>query len=92
MENLAVAFLTPILTGLIVWAIERHRMKEEADRQEIEQVNREVNNATMELSYATSIAVTDGKKNGELKRAREAYDKAVKHRNELGQKLMMNKR
>lgn len=79
---------TPILTALVVWFIERARDKHDALKDEIEQVNREVNNATMELAYATSIAVSEHKCNGELHRAQKAYDNAVEHQKELGQKLI----
>ena len=88
MDTILQAIVTPILTALAVWLIERHRVKKEDEREEIERVNREVNNATMELANATAIAVTERKTNGELKRAKEAYNKAVKARDELGQKLM----
>ena len=91
MDTILQAIVTPILTALAVWLIERHRVKKEDEREEIEQVNREVNNATMELTYATSLAVSEHKCNGELHRAQEAYSTAVQHRNELGQKLMQNK-
>lgn len=91
MDTILQAIVTPILTALAVWLIERHRIKKEDEREEIEQVNREVNNATMELTYATSLAVSEHKCNGELHRAQEAYNAAVQHRNELGQKLMRNK-
>ena len=91
MDTILQAIVTPILTALAVWLIERHRVKKEDEREEIEQVNREVNNATMELTYATSLAVSEHKCNGELHRAQEAYNTAVQHRNELGQKLMQNK-
>lgn len=91
MESYITAFITPVLTALVVWFIERARMKKEDEREEIEMVNREVNNATMELAYATSVAVEKGKTNGELRLARKAYSDAVKHRDELGQKLMSKK-
>lgn len=79
---------TPILTALIVWLIERARDKHDELKDEIEQVDREVNSATMELAYATAVAVERGKTNGELKKAKDAYNNAVKHQKELGQKLI----
>lgn len=79
---------TPILTALVVWFIERARDKHDALKDEIEQVGREVNSATMELAYATAVAVERGKTNGELKKAKDAYNNAVKHQKELGQKLI----
>lgn len=70
---------------------EQEQKERDERREEIEKVNREVNNATMELTYATSLAVSEHKCNGELHRAQEAYNTAVQHRNELGQRLMQNK-
>ena len=52
MESIAVAVLTPILTGLIVWLIERDRTKKDELKKEAEEINAEVNVATMELAYA----------------------------------------
>lgn len=87
-----------IITGLFLYYWQRAQKRRDEKqaagdkrREEIEQVNREVNNATMELTYATSLAVSEHKCNGELHRAQEAYNTAVQHRNELGQKLMQNK-
>lgn len=87
-----------IITGLFLYYWQRGQKRRDEKqaagdkrREEIEQVNREVNNATMELTYATSLAVSEHKCNGELHRAQEAYNAAVQHRNELGQKLMQNK-
>lgn len=88
MESVITAIATPILTALIVWLIERARDKHDELKDEIEQVDREVNSATMELAYATAVAVERGKTNGELKKAKDAYNKAVKHQKELGQKLI----
>ena len=42
----------------------------------------------MELAYATAVAVECGKTNGELKRAKKAYNAAVQHQTELGQELI----
>ena len=87
-----------IITGLFLYYWQRGQKRRDEKqaagdkrREELEQVNREVNNATMELTYATSLAVSEHKCNGELHRAQEAYNAAVQHRNELGQKLMQNK-
>ena len=88
MESMIAAIATPIITGLVVWYIERARDKKAELKEEAETVNREVNNATMQLAYATAIAVEQHKTNGELKRAKAAYNKAVQHQNELGQKLI----
>lgn len=98
-QKLIEIFASPILVGVILYCFqsaaekrESARDKEAAERDElrdeIEAVNREVNNATMELSYATAVAVERGKTNGELKKAKRAYDEAVKHQDELGKKLI----
>ena len=87
MESYIAAFITPILTALAVWFIERERDKRDAQKEEAEKINREVNFATMELAYATAVAVEKGKTNGELKRAKEAYKKATDAQNEFNRKL-----
>ena len=86
MESIAAVFLTPILTGLIVWSIERYRTKKEELKEQAEEINAEVNVATMELAYATSIAVENGKTNGELKHAKEVYASAKKKLDNFNQK------
>lgn len=88
MESLAVAVLTPILTGLIVWSIERYRTKKEELKEQAEEINAEVTVATMELAYATSIAVENDRTNGELKHAREIYASAKKKLDNFNQKQM----
>lgn len=88
MESIAAVFLTPILTGLIVWSIERYRTKKEELKEQAEEINAEVNVATMELAYATSIAVENGTTNGELKLAKEAYASAKKKLDNFNQKQM----
>lgn len=87
MESYIAAFLTPILTALIVWAIERDRDKRNEQKEEAEKINRRVNLATMELAYATAIAVEKHKTNGELKKAKEAYKEATDAQNEFNRKL-----
>ena len=54
--------------------------------EQAEEINAEVNVATMELAYATSIAVENGTTNGELKRAKEAYASAKKKLDNFNQK------
>ena len=88
-------FLPAIITGLFLYYWQRAQERRDAKnaevdelKEEVEAVNREVNNATMELSYATAIAVERGKTNGELKKAKDAYDEAVKHQKELSHKIM----
>ena len=92
-------FASPILVGIILYLFQKAAEKREAEREketeerdelreEAEKVNREVNTATMELSYATAVAVERGKTNGELKKAKAAYNNAVKHQDELGRKLL----
>lgn len=80
------ALLTPILTGLIVWFIERHRTKKDELKEQAEEIDAEVNVATMELAYATSIAVENGTTNGELKHAKAAYAEAKKKLETFNQK------
>lgn len=79
--------LPAIVTGLFLYYWQRAQRKHDDVKEDIEQVNREVNAATMELAYATAIAVERGKTNGELKEAKEAYNKATKDQRELMIKL-----
>lgn len=87
MESIITAILTPIITGLVVWAIERHKVKKDELREEAEAINAEVNFATMQLAYATAMAVKRGKPNGEVEEAIEAYEQARKHREQFAVKL-----
>ena len=87
--------LPAIITGLFLYYWQRAQAKRDAKnakvdelKDEADKVNREVNSATMELSYATAIAVERGKTNGELKKAKDAYNEAVKHQNALSLKIM----
>ena len=80
-----VAGCEDVLMGKMIY--EANTKKDEL-RDKIEQVDREVNTATMELAYATAVAVECGKTNGELKRAKKAYNAAVQHQTELGQELI----
>ena len=82
------AVLPSLLVGLVLFYWQRKQKERDERKDEIEEVTREVNTATMELANATAIAVSEGKCNGELKKARRAYDRAVKHQDELGRKLM----
>ena len=88
MQSIITTIATPIITALVVWFIERARDKHDELKDEAEKVDREVNNATMQLAYATAIAVEQHKTNGELKRAKKAYNDAVTHQTELGRKLI----
>ena len=98
-EKMGTPVIVGVVVGVIMWLFQtraekreqtRDRMNSERDeiRDKIETVNREVNSATMELAYATAIAVEQGKTNGELKRAKAAYNKAVDHQNKLGKELL----
>lgn len=87
MESIISSILTPIFTALVVWLIERDRSKKDDLRDEAEEVNREINNATMELAYATAMAVKRGKPNGEVEEAIKAYNEAKEKRDEFNQKL-----
>ena len=89
-----IKLLPAIITGLFLFYWQRAQKKrddakEELDelRDEKEDINRQVNSATMELSYATSVAVENGKTNGEMKRARAAYDAAKKRQEAFSEKL-----
>ena len=82
-----IELLPAIITGLFLYYWQRAQRKHDDVKEDIEQVNREVNAATMDLAYATAIAVERGKTNGELKKAKEAYDKATKDQRELAIKL-----
>lgn len=86
MEYLS-TILTPVLTALIVWLIERDRIKKDDLRDEAEAVNRDVNSATMELAYATAMAVKRGQPNGEVEKAVEAYKAAKKKQEAFNLKL-----
>ena len=87
MESIAVAVLTPILTGLIVWLIERDRTKKDELKKEAEEINAEVNVATMELAYATAMAVKRGQPNGEVETAVAAYNAAKKRMDQFNEKM-----
>ena len=86
MEGIITAFVTPIITALVVWFIERSRDEKDSLKEEAEQVNYEINAATMELAYATAMAVKRGKANGEVENAIKAYDIAKKHCDEFNAK------
>lgn len=81
------AIITPVLTGLIVWFIERHKTKEDELKEEAEEVNADVNFATMQLAYATAMAVKRGKANGEVEEAIEEYNKAKEKRDKFNEKV-----
>lgn len=62
--------------------------KERAElHRDFDLVNGDMAEAAMELAYATSVAVENGKTNGEMKKARELYDNARKERDDLMKKL-----
>lgn len=99
LEKLATPIIVGIVVGIISWAFQRKAEKREHARDQetaekdklrdkIESVNREINSATMELAYATAVAVERGSTNGELKRAKAAYNRAVDHQNQLGKELL----
>lgn len=95
MTDYIIRLLPAIITGLILFYWQRAQEKRDRTntkkdelRDKIGQVDREINNATMELAYATAVAVECGKTNGELKKAKKAYNAAVQHQTELGQELI----
>lgn len=81
------AIITPILTGLIVWAIERRKTQKDELREEAEQVDSDVNYATMQLAYATAMAVKRGQANGEVEEAVQAYEAAKDKRDKFNEKI-----
>lgn len=81
------ALITPILTGLIVWGIEHHKTEKDALKEEADQVDADINYATMQLAYATAMAVKRGKANGEVEDAVKAYDAAKEKRDKFNEKL-----
>ena len=93
MINYLIQLLPAIVTGLVLFYWQRKQTARDGIHDEIDRVNREVANATMELAYATACAVKRGKANGEVERAVKVYEEAKKHQAELGQKMMqrMNK-
>ena len=52
-------------------------------RRESDKINGDMSEASMELAYATSIAVEKGKTNGEMKKARKMYEDAKSERDEF---------
>ena len=87
-SSIFMAVLPSLLVGVVLFYWQRAQKKRDERKDEIEEVNQAVSYATMELANATAIAVTEGKNNGELKRARKAYDEAIKRQNALAQKLV----
>lgn len=83
MESYVATFLTPVLTGLVVWLIERKKTKRDELKERAEEVNAEVNVATMELAYASAMALKRGEPNGEVEKALTAYNSAKKHLDEF---------
>lgn len=86
--------LPAIITGLFLYYWQRQqnkrdnqKCKEEKLRDEAEEIDREVNSATMELAYASAMAIKRGKANGEVEAAVNAYTKAKKHQEKFNQKL-----
>ena len=88
--DILTAIATSILTGLVVWFIERHKAKEDELKEEADEINADVNYATMQLSYATAMAVKRGKANGEVEEAVNEYNKAKTKRDKFYEKLNNN--
>lgn len=87
MEYLVTAIVTPALTALLVWLIERSKQAKDDLREEAEDINIEVNSATMELAYATAVALKRGKPNGEVESAITAYNNAKKKQDAFNEKV-----
>lgn len=81
------ALITPILTGLVVWFIERHKTEKDELKEEADQVDADINYATMQLAYATAMAVKRGKANGEVEDAIEDYNRAKTKRDKFNEKI-----
>lgn len=81
------AIITPIITGLVVWFIERSKAEKDELREEAEAVDSEVNFATMQLAYATAMAVKRNKANGEVEEAIQAYEAAKAKRDKFNEKI-----
>lgn len=62
--------------------LKRHNEAEKrADyRRRSDKINGDMSEASMELAYATSVAVEKGKTNGEMKKARTMYENAKNER------------
>lgn len=87
MEYIITAIVTPVLTAILVWLIERGKQAKDDLREEAEDINIEVNSATMELAYATAIALKRGKPNGEVESAIKAYNEAKKRQDAFNEKV-----
>ena len=81
------AIITPIITGLVVWLVERKKTEKDELREEAEEVDSEVNYATMQLAYATAMAVKRRQANGEVEEAIKAYNEAKEKRDKFHEKL-----
>ncbi len=88
--DILTAIATPIFTGLVVWFIERNKIKNDEQKEEAEEINADINYATMQLSYATAMAVKRGKANGEVEDAINEYNKAKAKRDKFYEKLNNN--
>ena len=89
-----IKLLPSIITGLFLFYWQRAQKKRDSENEEketlkdeAEDIDREINSATMELAYATSIAVEKHKTNGEMKAARKAYENAKKKQEAFNLKL-----
>lgn len=88
--DILTAIATSILTGLVVWFIERNKTKNDELKEEAEEINADINYATMKLSYATAMALKRGKANGEVEDAINEYNKAKDKRDKFYEKLNNN--
>lgn len=69
--------------------LERHNEAEKRAnyRRESDKINSDMFEASMEMAYATSIAVEKGKTNGEMKKARKLYEDAKDERSKFLKKI-----
>lgn len=87
MTELIQELITPIIVGVLL-ALFQHENKKRYDAQDRRAelhkkealVNGEMIEATMELAYASAMALKRGKTNGEVEKGIKAYKKARKAR------------
>lgn len=89
-----IKLLPSIITGLFLFYWQRAQAQRDSEneeketlRDEAEEIDREINSATMELAYATACALKRGKANGEVEKAIDAYNAAKKRQEDFSLKL-----
>ena len=89
-----IKLLPSIITGLFLFYWQRAQAQRDSEneeketlRDEAEDIDREINSATMELAYATACALKRGKANGEVEKAIDAYNEAKRKQEAFNLKL-----